>query len=358
MNFTEITDITNVFLKEQVIKRKEESWLFYNKIIVIFVLASLFGYIAIIYYSSQIRNIFDVFLGFNLIFFTGISFYLGAFLYYLMTLLHDYVHASQYYSKKASFVIEYIAPILVPMNPCGYRWSHFQHHLNTNRFTEELDTLPPFKLEKTLQAFWLNVFIHSLFILGIFIVRIVINPLTILSQEKSLIYFNYISPLGKVSPNIYPPRKSKREFRKNFIGNLISLVSLLAFWACSGFSVVFWVIYFASLFICSAWIAFRSLLDHACIDVRGKEGATIADFYLTSNFSNKYFWYAGFATYHLIHHINPSIPHYFCQEINDILCLKYPEYQQLHKKRNNLFLVIRDFYAREVAEISLLECQK
>lgn len=113
MNFTEITDITNVFLKEQVIKRKEESWLFYNKIIVIFVLASLFGYIAIIYYSSQIRNIFDVFLGFNLIFFTGISFYLGAFLYYLMTLLHDYVHASQYYSKKASFVIEYIVPILL-----------------------------------------------------------------------------------------------------------------------------------------------------------------------------------------------------------------------------------------------------
>lgn len=355
MNYAKIIDTTNIFFKEQVTLRKREAQSFYNKMTILFILISFSGYLATVYFSSQMQGIAGIFSDYNLTITISISLYLGASLYYLMTLLHDYVHASQYYSEKASFLMEYVVPILVPMNPCGYRWTHFQHHLNTNRFSEELDTLPPFKLEKTLKAFWFNVFIHSLFIMVIFIVRIIVSPLTIFSKEKGLIYFNYISPLGRVSPNVYPKRKSKKEFEKNFTGNLITLISLLIFWACSGFSLVFWAIYLTSLLICSVWIAFRSLVDHACVDVKGKEEVTVANFHLTSNFSNNYFWYAGFATYHLIHHINPNIPHYFCQEINDILCREYPEYQKLHQRRNNLPLVIRDFFAKDVIKTDLLK---
>lgn len=354
MNFSEAISIANSFMKEQVVPRKKEAQHFYNKVTMLFLLTSFAGYFAIIYTSRQIHDISSLFSGFNLVIVLAISFYLGASLYYLMTLLHDYVHASKYYSKTACFLLENIAPIIMPMNPSGYRWGHFQHHLNTNRFSEEFDTLPPFKMEKTLKAFWFNVVIHSFLILAIFTVRIIINPFMMFSAEKRLIYFNYISPLGKVSPKVYPLRNSQKEIQKNFRCNIVSLVSLIIFWAASGFSLVFWLMYFTSLAICSAWIAFRSLVDHACVDVQGEAEVMKANFYYTSNFSNKYFWYAGFATHHLVHHINTNVPHYFCQELNDLLCAKIPEYGVLHQRRDNLSLVIKDFFAEEVSVADLL----
>ena len=351
MNLAEVTGVTNTFFQNQVIKRKKEAQYFYNKMIVIFTSTALFGYLSIIYFSHQVSGVSTIFSSAsNFLFVLGAAFYLGACMYYLLTLLHDYVHASQYYSKKARFVMEYIVPALVPMNPSGYRWGHFQHHSNTNRFSEELDTLPPFKLDKTLSAFWFNVAIHSLFITLIFVIRIAINPLMMLSEKTRLIYFNYVSPLGRVSPTAYPARKCEKEFKRNFTANLISLATILSFWALSGFSLVFLILYFSALFISSAWISFRSLVDHACVDVKDKESARKADFYLTSNFSDKYFWYAGFATYHLVHHINSSIPHYFCKEINDILCNEYPEYEQLHLRRNNIYLVLHDFFGKDTKD--------
>ncbi len=167
------------------------------------------------------------------------------------------------------------------------------------------------------------------------------------SERTRLIYFNYMSPLGKISPTVYPPRKCEKEFQKNFKANLISLIAILCFGFSSGFSLICLTLYFSALFISSAWISFRSLVDHACINVESKEDARKADFYFTSNFSSNYFWYAGFATYHLVHHINPSIPHYFCKEANDILCEKYPEYKQLHWRRNNMYFVLQDFFGKD-----------
>jgi fatty acid desaturase len=354
MNFSEAIEIANSFMKEQALPRKKEAEQFYNKMTMLFLPTSFIGYFAIIYTSRQIHDLSSLFTEFNLVIVLAISFYLGISLYYLMTLLHDYVHASKYYSKTSCFLIENIAPIILPMNSSGYRWGHFQHHFNTNRFSEEFDTLPPFIMKKNLKTFWVNVVIHSCLIIAIFTVRIILNPLTAFSAEKRLIYFNYISPLGKISPKAYPIRSSETEFKRNFRCNLISLVSILIFWAASGFSLVFWLIYSISIAICSAWIAFRSLVDHACIDVQGEEEVMKANFYFTSNFSRRYFWYAGFATYHLVHHINSNVPHYFCQELNDLLCEKIPEYQVLHQKRDNLLLVIKDFFAEEVSEADLL----
>ncbi len=352
MNLSEVIDITHSFLKEQALPRQREAQNFYDRMTLICIFASLVGYGFVIYVSRSLINVSAV----NLLIVLGVPVYLGASSYYLMTLLHYYIHASQYYSKKASFVMNYIVPILIPINSSGYRWGHFQHHLNTNRFPEEYDTLPPFKAEKTLLTFWFNVSIHSFLLLFIFIVRIIANPFLMFSEKQQLIYFNYISPIGRISPKIYPPRKSDKEFKNNLIGNVISLVSLLIFWAFSGFSLMFWVIYLLSLYIFSFWLAFRSLVDHACVDVQGKEEVMKANFYFTSNFERSQFWYTGFATYHLVHHINPSMPHYFCHEMNDLLCQTFPDYQKLHQKRNNLPLVIRDFFAKDVTAADLLEC--
>lgn len=355
MNCSEVTQLVDTFYKEEVRKRKKEAQGFYNIMLAICTTACFVGYLGLVHTATQYQTISDILNSDRSLLIFCLPIYLGASLYYLMTLLHDYVHATSYYSPTARFVIEYIVPILMPMNPAGYRWGHFQHHSNTNRFSEEFDTLPPVILEKNLTAFCLNCLVHSVAVLAIFVVRILINPLMMLSKKTRLIYFNYVSSLGKISPRAYPIRNNSKEFNKNFIGNLISLSALTLFWAMSGFSMVFVALYLVSLAIASAWVAFRSLVDHACIDVIGKEEVTKANFYYTSNFDNAHFWYAGFATHHLIHHINPSIPHYFCEELNDLICEKVPEYQNLHQRRNSLPLVIKDFYGAEATESELLK---
>lgn len=354
MNFLEITSVTKIFMKNQALQRKEEAQRSYDKYLLINLTVSFLGYAFIIYVARIIPDNFNTFSMLDLLMFVCAVILLGTSLYYLGTLLHDYIHASEYYSKKANYLMKYILPIVFPLNPSAYRWSHFSHHSNTNRFGEELDTLPPFIKKKTLPMFWLNVIIHSIMLSLLLIIRLVIKPFFMLLEKTRLIYFNYISPIGLVSPKKYPMRKNSQEFRNIIIGDSITVASLVTFWTLSGFNLMFVLMYLVTLFVVASLIAFRTLVDHALVDVQGQQGAVTANFYFTSNFSDKYFWYAGFATYHMIHHINPSIPSYFCREVNDILCKNFSEYQKLHERRNNLSLVIKDFFSKDVKEADLM----
>lgn len=354
MNYSEIIAVTTDFMKYEAVKRKKEAQKFYEKTVFINLATCFLGYVVMIKIAAILPDNFAYFSIFDVIMFILSTSFLSISLYYLGTLLHDYIHAEQYYSKRANFAMKYLLPIVFPLNASAYRWGHFSHHSNTNRYEEKLDTLPPFINQKTLGAFWLNVIIHSFMLSLILIVRLMIKPFFMVSEKTQLIYFNYISPIGLVSPQAYSLRKNYKEFSKILIGDSITLGCFLIFWEMSKLSMMFIFMYLFTLVITASCIAFRTLVDHALINVKGQEGAMKANFYFTSNFSEKYFWYAGFATYHLLHHINSSIPNYFCKEVNDILCQQFPEYHKLHEKRNNLRLIIRDFFSKNIQEADLL----